>query len=149
MYPLSRGKIHITSADAHVGPEFLPNYLSHPLDILPHVLGYKQQREIARRMPSFRGEVRETHPPFPETSAARCIEFPTAEQRAEMVKTRVTYSEEDNKIIKTWVENTFFPTWHWIGTAPMRPREDGGVVDRNLGVHGLKGLKIAGTSKFF
>ena len=89
------------------------------------------------------------HPPFPESSAARCIEFPTAEQRAEMVKTKVTYSEEDIKIIEKWVADTFFPTWHWMGTTPMKPREDGGVVDGNLGVYGLKGLKIAGMSKNF
>ena len=98
-------------------------------------------------MPSFRGEVREVHPLFSETSAARCIEFPTAEQRVEMARTKITYSEEDNKIIEAWVTNTIFPIWHWMGTSPMKPRESGGVVDGSLGVHGLKSLKIAGTSK--
>ena len=149
MYPLSRGRIHITSADVHSGPEFLPNYLSHPLDLPPHVLAYKKQREIARRMPSFRGEIRELHPPFSMTSAARCVEFPTEEQRGEMAKKKVIYSEEDNKIIETWVSKNIFPIWHWLGTAAMKPRENGGVVDRNLGVHGLQGLKIAGTSRVF
>ena len=147
MYPLSRGRIHITSADIHSDPEFLPNYLSHPLDFQPHILGYKQQREIARRMPSFRGEVLEVHPPFSKFSAARCIEFPTAEERAEMARTKITYSGEDDKVIKAWVAKNFFPIWHWLGTAAMKPRENGGVVDHNLGVHGLKGLKIAGASE--
>ena len=147
MYPVSRGRIHITSADIYTGPELSPGYLSNPLDLPPHVLAYKQQREIARRMPSFRGEASETHPPFSETSAARCIEFPTTEQRAEIVKTKIIYTEEDNKIIEAWVGKTIFPVWHWLGTTAMKPRENGGVVDRHLGVHGLKGLKIAGTSK--
>ena len=95
-------------------------------------------------MPSFRGEVCELHPRFSEASAARCIEYPTAAQRVEMANSKVVYTEEDNKVIEEWVKANFAPVWHWLGTAAMRPREQGGVVDKNLNVYGVQGLKVAG-----
>lgn len=144
MYPVSRGSVHITSPQITSLPAFRPQYLSSQLDIIPHVLGYKQQREISRRMRSFRGEIRELHPKFSENSPARCIEYPTAEQRAEMTRKRIVYSPEDNKAIENWVKDTFLAVWHWLGTCAMKPREEGGVVDKKLNVYGVKGLKVAG-----
>ena len=35
-----------------------------------------------------------------------------------------------------------------LGTCAMKPRERGGVVDSKLNVYGVKGLKVAGQSKF-
>ncbi|KAF8433455.1 GMC oxidoreductase-domain-containing protein [Terfezia claveryi] len=146
LYPVSRGSIHITSSSINAFPKFRPQYLFDPRDLPPHILAYKHQREFARRMPSFRGEVREFHPPFPEASAARCVEYPTAEQRVEIANSKVVYTEEDNKVIGEWVKANFFPVWHWLGTAAMRPREQGGVVDGNLNVYGVQGLKVADLS---
>ncbi|KAF8419524.1 GMC oxidoreductase-domain-containing protein [Tirmania nivea] len=146
LYPVSRGSIHITSSSINTLPEFRPQYLFDPRDMPPHVLAYKQQRELARRMPSFRGEVRELHPHFSEASAARCVEYPTPAQCAEMANSKVLYTEEDNKVIEEWVKANFFVVWHWLGTAAMRPREQGGVVDGNLNVYGVQGLKVADLS---
>lgn len=146
LYPVSRGSIHITSSSINALPEFRPQYLLDPRDLPPHVLAYKHQREFVRRMPSFRGEVREFHPPFSEASAARCIEYPTAEQRVEIANSKVVYTGEDNKVIEEWVKANFFAVWHWLGTAAMRPRAQGGVVDENLNVYGVQGLKVADLS---
>lgn len=32
-----------------------------------------------------------------------------------------------------------------MGTCAMKPRAEGGVVDPNLNVYGIEGLKVAGT----
>jgi len=146
LYPVSRGSVHITSPSISDSPDFKPQYLLDPRDLPPHVLAYKQHREVARHMPSFRGEVCELHPRFSEASAARCIEYPTAAQRAEIANSKVVYTEEDNKVIEEWVKANFAPVWHWLGTAAMRPREQGGVVDKNLNVYGVQGLKVADLS---
>ena len=95
-------------------------------------------------MPSFRGEVRELHPPFSEDSAARCIEYPTPTQRLEMANSKIVYTKEDIEVLEEWVKQQANPVWHWLGTTTMRPREQGGVVDGNLNVYGVQGLKVAG-----
>ncbi|KAH9053397.1 alcohol oxidase-like protein [Lactarius vividus] len=88
-YPLARGHVHITHADDVSAPvDFVPGFFelsspsppappsndiqpSHYLilftrkaDVQPLTWGYKFSREIARRMPHFRGEPPELHPPF-------------------------------------------------------------------------------------
>lgn len=70
LYPASRGFIHVTSTDPHEHPNFDPGFLSHPADLMPLVWNYKFNREIVRRLPSYRGEVLSMHPPFPAESAA-------------------------------------------------------------------------------
>ena len=42
-------------------------------DVHPLVWGYKFSRELARRMPLFRGEYAPLHPKFPEGSAAGIV----------------------------------------------------------------------------
>lgn len=70
LYPASRGFIHVTSTDPHEHPNLDPGFLSHPADLMPLVWNYKFNRELARRMPSYRGEVPLIHPKYPAGSAA-------------------------------------------------------------------------------
>ena len=42
-------------------------------DVRPLVWGYKFSRELARRMPLFRGEYAPLHPKFPKGSAAGIV----------------------------------------------------------------------------
>lgn len=56
------------------------------------------------------------------------------------------YSEEDDRAIEQWLRENINTTWHSLGTAKMAPREEKGVVDANLNVHGVTGLKIADMS---
>ena len=46
----------------------------------------------------------------------------------------------------SYIRETALPVWHASGTSAMRPRNDGGVVDSNLKVYGVKGLRIADAS---
>ena len=71
-------------------------------DMAPLVWGYKHSRELARRMPAFRGEFATGHPSFPQGSAAAVIESgtPTANKAPD-----ITYSAEDDQAIEEWVRS--------------------------------------------
>ena len=97
-----------------------------------------------RRMPNFKGEVKEYHPAFSPDSAARVREFPTDEDLEEMRSTKIEYTPEDEKVMGEFLKTNVFSVWHWLGTCSMKPREDGGVVDAGLNVYGVQGLKVAG-----
>jgi len=71
------------------------NWLS-PSDIVPINFAYKKLREISRRMPSYRGEVPECHPRFPEGSAAACRE---RSGPVEFDAPDIIYSAEDDEAI--------------------------------------------------
>ena len=66
------------------------------MDIVPLNFAYKKLREIARRMPSYRGEVSVRHPSFPEGSAATCRE---ASGPVEMNAPDIIYTAEDDEAI--------------------------------------------------
>ena len=104
---------------------------------------YKKQREVIRRMPSYRGEVSATHPPFASTSPAAC-QSNTEELPADIQD--IVYSAEDDAVLEKWIRENVGTTWHSLGTCKMQPRESGGVVDANLSVYGVEGLKVADLS---
>ena len=106
-HSFSRGYIHATSAtDVNAAPDFDAGFLSNEADIAPHVSTYKKIREIARRMPSFRGELEATHPRFAKHSAAVCI------LSYDPDVADVQYSEEDDKAIEIWVRERIETCWH-------------------------------------
>ncbi|KAJ3502839.1 hypothetical protein NM208_g16641 [Fusarium decemcellulare] len=53
---------------------------------------------------------------------------------------------EDDEAIVQWIREHVETTWHSIATCKMAPREEKGVVDKNLNVYGTKGLKLADLS---
>ena len=107
LYPLSRGSIHVTSAvDVYAHPDFNAGALSHPADIAPLIWAYKKIREISRRMVSFRGELAETHPPYPAGSAAACIDAYDPNVKD------IVYSEEDEKILEQYIRQSVATTFH-------------------------------------
>lgn len=140
-YPASRGSIHITSADPNSAPDFDPGFLSDDADLAINAWGYKISRELVRRMPSYRGEIAALHPKFSATSAAYAKEI---ESNSTPPTEDLIYTEEDDKAIEEWVKVNLATTWHSIGTLAMKPREQGGVVDKNLSVYGVKNLKVVG-----
>jgi alcohol oxidase len=62
---------------------------------------YKFTREIARRMPHFRGEPPVAHPPFAPGSAAAVV--PHAEGPIIFDTPRIVYSEEDERALEAYV----------------------------------------------
>ncbi|KAJ4291645.1 hypothetical protein N0V90_009540 [Kalmusia sp. IMI 367209] len=146
VYPFSRGSIHITGPTLDSPIDFETGYFAGPtgrLDIKKHIWAYKTQRSAIRLMPSHRGEAAgSTHPsrPRPPPPAfSLTAPLPADEQD-------IVYSADDDAVLEKWIRESVGTTWHSLGTCKMRAREDRGVVDRALGVHGIKGLKVADLS---
>ncbi|KAG9228998.1 putative alcohol oxidase [Amylocarpus encephaloides] len=143
-YPYSRGSIHITSKeDVTNGYEFDAGYLNHPSDIKKQVWAYKMSREIARRLPYYKGELELGHPKFKDGSNAAINETTTT---TDIKAKDIEYSKDDDAAIEDWVRDNLNTTWHSCGTCAMRPKGKGGVLDRSLNVYGTQGLKIADLS---
>lgn len=110
---------------------------------------YKLQREAARRMATFRGELATSHPPFAAGSGAAVLEEadgPTIPAAAAAERWTIAYAAEDDAVLERWLRGRIETTWHSLGTCRMAPRDEGGVVGADLGVHGVRGLKVADVS---
>ncbi|RYP13406.1 hypothetical protein DL767_010764 [Monosporascus sp. MG133] len=149
-YPYSRGHVHITSGDLDNPVEFKTGFLSDPrgLDLKAQVWAYKKQREVARRMTIHKGELSYRHPVFPSGSKAS---YATRTPGDDMLLVPgaikdLAYSPEDDEAIEAWIRRNMTTCWHGIGTCKMAPKKELGVVDENLSVHGVVGLKIADLS---
>lgn len=128
---------------------------------------YKVAREMFRRMSTFRGELKGTgpllnlalwhivdidnllctgnHPNFAEDSEAAVLEYadgPTAKGADD----RIEYSKADDEALEQKIRETVSTTWHSLGTCKMAPKEQMGVVDASLNVHGISNLKLADLS---
>ncbi|KAI8628943.1 alcohol oxidase [Xylariaceae sp. FL1651] len=143
-YPFSRGHVHITGSKLTDPLDFSTGFLEDAkgLDRAKHRWAYKKQREVARRMSLFRGELAAGHPPFAEGSKAAIVAF--EDTRGEVQD--IEYSAEDDAVIDKWVGEIVSSAWHSSGTCKMAAREDNGVVDQYLNVHGVEGLKVADLS---
>jgi alcohol oxidase len=144
-YPLSRGSIHITGPELDDETNFTTGFFSDPddVDVLKHLWAYKKQREIFRRMKAFRGEMELLHPKFAPNSSAALVRI---EESPSGNITDIEYTTEDDEIIKQWVREHVGTTWHSMGTCRMGSCKDDAVVDPNLSVYGVEGLKIADLS---
>jgi choline dehydrogenase len=118
--PESLGSIHIQSPDPTDQPAIHFNFLSDPIDQRTMVDGFKLVRTLvnARALDGFRGD--EISP----GSAA----------------------ETDEQIL-AWIRGNSETAYHPIGTCRMGPADNANsVVDNELRVHGLAGLRIADAS---
>jgi len=118
MRPESRGSTHIQSASVGEAPEIRFNYLTDPIDRRAIVDGFRATRRLveAPALDDFRGELTS---PSPDVQA-------------------------DDEILD-YVRRTAGSSYHPIGSCRMGPGPDC-VVDAQLRVHGLQGLRIADAS---
>ncbi|KAI1475193.1 putative GMC oxidoreductase [Daldinia eschscholtzii] len=124
-HPFSRGSVHIQSINPRSPPILDPRAMSHPLDLelhARHVLLLEKIRDTSPLRELFKEGGRRLH------NGGQRVE--TLDQAKEAVKNRYT------------------PHYHACGTAAMMPRESGGVVDSNLKVYGVDGLRIVDASVF-
>ncbi|MFN0249797.1 MAG: GMC family oxidoreductase [Kofleriaceae bacterium] len=120
LYPKSHGEVRLRSADPAQAPAIDPRYLSDPADLEHLVDGIELSREIAA-----------TGPLAKLTGKERDIGLPT--------KTR----DDLRGVVRRAVNTIFHPT----GTCKMGPRTDpSAVVDAELRVHGIRGLRVADAS---
>ncbi|KAI0142267.1 alcohol oxidase-like protein [Xylariaceae sp. FL1272] len=139
VHPRSRGHVHVTGPGIDDPVDFRTGFVSDSddFDVLSHVWAYKRQREAARRMKFYNGEVASKHPPFPDGSGASLAKPPDQE---------LTYSAADDELIKTFVRERVGTISHGLGTCRMASEQDMGVVDASLNVYGTERLKVADMS---
>ncbi|WP_431495187.1 GMC family oxidoreductase [Pseudomonas brassicacearum] len=116
--PQSRGRVDIRSADPHEAPLIQPNYLSHPEDLRVAADAIRLTRRIVAA---------------PALSAFKPVEYLPGPS---------LQTEEELHQAAARIGTTIF---HPVGTCRMGQDRDA-VVDAQLRVHGIKGLRIADAS---
>lgn len=117
----SRGQIRIKSSDPTVAPIIEPNYLSHEDDVQDLLEGVKLLRQLAQTE-SFSKVIVDEFRPGPECKSD-----------AQMI--------ED-------IRDNAWTVFHPACTCCMGPDPLKNVVDSNLKVHGIEGLRVADASIF-
>jgi choline dehydrogenase len=116
--PLSRGSVHATSVDPEQQPRMIANYLSHEEERRTYLDALKLIREIAVQPALSRLLRRETRP-GPEVT--------------------------DETELMDYMRKTGQTSWHPIGSCRMGS-DDMAVVDSELRVHGVEGLRVIDAS---
>ena len=121
-HPLSRGNVHIRSADASDQPAIDFKYLSHPADLeilAEHVLHLHTLAASAPLSDLLKQ---------PITPSRSLSNFSDLEGARDYVRLRAT------------------TMWHPAGTCAMLPRDKGGVLDPSLRVYGAAKLRVVDAS---
>ncbi|WP_312303055.1 GMC family oxidoreductase N-terminal domain-containing protein [Pulveribacter sp.] len=118
--PRSEGEVRLRSSDPWADPLIRPNYLSHEEDVRVLTAGVRLARGLLRT---------QALAPF---------------FAAEAMPGQDAQSDED---ILAYIRRYGVSSYHLCGTARMGPADDpGAVVDAQLRVHGLQGLRVADSS---
>jgi len=117
--PQSRGKVWLASKDPEAKPRILTNSLEHPDDLRSLVAGMRLAREIAAQEPLRSKIVRELKP-----------------------GTSVVEDED----LEDDIRKRLMLIYHPVGTCRMSDTGEDAVVDSELRVHGLQGLRVVDAS---
>lgn len=123
--PLSRGAVHVVSADVRDPPTIDPRYLEHPVDV-----------RVTAEALLWAQRLVTTTPPLSEM---------LGRDADGMVKQRhpVLRTAED---ATAWARAGSTTEFHPLGTCAIGPEGGGGVVDKRLRVHGVRGLRVVDAS---
>jgi choline dehydrogenase len=120
LYPKSRGRVTLASADPRTAPRVDPNLFSHPDDVATMLRGLKLGRRITQA-PSFeRYKAKEVQP------------GPSVQEDADLVE---------------YIRRASHTVHHPCSSCRMGP-DGNAVVDAQLRVHGIEGLRVADASVF-
>ena len=120
--PTSRGSVHARSTDSKAFPKIVHNYLSTDHDRDLAIEGFKLQRKI------YQSDAFSPHATY------------------EIVPGEGVQTDEE--ILDFW-KTEGMSVYHPVGSSKMGPAEDpNAVVDNELRVHGIDGLRIADASIF-
>ncbi|KAL0572990.1 hypothetical protein V5O48_008981 [Marasmius crinis-equi] len=120
--PLSRGYIHITSADPTAKVEVNPRYLSVESDFEMLVGLLKLGTKLYSYPPLANNVKGLVFPSLPEDESKR------------------------DQVLREYVRSACLSGIHPLGSAALMPRELGGVVDENLKVYGTSNLRVVDLS---
>ncbi|KAF2008747.1 GMC oxidoreductase [Aaosphaeria arxii CBS 175.79] len=122
-HPLSTGTVHISSSDAGIPPVIDHKYLSNPIDLELHARHVRYIEDIAQTGPLSS---------FLKPDGRRNDPLAFIDGSLEKAKTYVKAASDTN--------------WHSVGTLAMAPKNKGGVVDTDLRVYGVSGLRVVDAS---
>jgi choline dehydrogenase-like flavoprotein len=117
--PKARGQVWLRSADPTAKPRIITNTLSEPEDLESLIAGMRLAREIADHSPLREIRVKELKP------------------GAETV---------DREELEADLRRRLMLIYHPVGTARMSDTHPQAVVDSQLRVHGLEGLRVIDAS---
>ena len=124
MRPKSRGRVTLASSDPLAAPVIDPNFLANPDDMRRMVQGFKQMRTILNQpaLAGYRGQE------LPATANAKT-------------------DAEIEAVIRNYADTIYHP----VGTCRMGPLDGPqanplNVVDSELRVHGMSGLRVVDAS---
>jgi choline dehydrogenase-like flavoprotein len=124
--PKSRGRIKLRTKNPFDHPIIIPNYFSDPYDVKISVRGIRQMIDLL------------------DTKAFRRL---NAELLKTPLKTCKSYEFNSDDYWECYTRHFTFTIYHHCGTAKMGPASDRrAVVDPELRVYGVKGLRIADAS---
>lgn len=118
LFPQSRGEVHARSPDPDDPPKFRANYLTHSADIEATLWGIRKARDIAVAAPLRELIVRELRPGLEVGSEQELLAY---------------------------IRESAETSWHPIGSCQMGYAPES-VVDSQLCVHGIEGLRVADAS---
>lgn len=116
--PKSRGSIHLNSSSPQDKPRITPNFLSHPDDVKTLIAGIRKVRELVKTR-AFSPYVKDELAPG--------------------------YEVLSDAQLEQWARANLGTVFHPVGTCKMG-HDDMAVVDDQLRVHGIEGLRVADAS---
>ena len=116
--PKSRGEVTLNSSDPNDDPKIDPKFLSHPDDMRALVEGYKKMMMILNEEPVSK---------YTSNHVERPIDL------------------NNDKDIEQAIREEADTVYHPVGTCKMG-NDDMSVVDENLKVHGIDGLRVVDAS---
>jgi choline dehydrogenase-like flavoprotein len=120
LYPRSRGRVSLASADPFDAPLIDPNVLSDSRDLRPLIQGLRLARKVFASSAFAKYRAEETSPGSAATSDAE---------------------------LEAYIRAEAYTVHHPVGTCRMGS-DPGAVVDPQLRVNGLDGLRVADASVF-
>ncbi|CAA9964970.1 hypothetical protein CFE70_007983 [Pyrenophora teres f. teres 0-1] len=118
-HPFARGSVHINSSDPSTAPLINPRYLSTPYDLESLKAAVKYTRKLSNTAPFKDVWISEFDPGMSTQTDAQW---------------------------ETYVRDNVGTFYHPLGTCAMLPKKDGGVVDPQLRVYGVKNLRVVDAS---
>ena len=116
--PKARGAVELVSADPAAPPRIDPNFLGEPEDLDTMVEGFKLARRIM------------------DAPALRSL------RKSDMFTEGVDGDDAIRDVLRRRVDTVYHP----VGTCAMGPDPATAVVDAQLRVHGLRGLRVVDAS---
>ncbi|KAF7350900.1 Alcohol oxidase [Mycena sanguinolenta] len=120
LQPKSLGSVRLASADPHARPNVDLGFLSVAADYVPLRKGVRLARRLAAQV---------------------------AAQGYPLKDFLLPASEED-KDVDEFIREEFRTCYHYSSSCRMARREEGGVVDDELRVYGVRGLRVCDASVF-